>query len=129
MRRPLQQIGDRNLVHVVLHAKRNGGVPLGEAGVAVIDLVAQPGMKDCRTVASAPIDSVGLSWMPLPFDVPENCPKTLTAPSRFFKVWAVAGRHADEMERRIKRRKERDLRRWNPHQFAHAPAHERDGKG
>jgi hypothetical protein len=28
----------------------------------------------------------------------------------FFKVWAVAGRHADEVERRRKRRKEKDLR-------------------
>jgi hypothetical protein len=42
--------------------------------------------------------------------VPVDCPKTLTAPSKFFKVWAVAGRHADEIERRRKRRKEKDLR-------------------
>ena len=42
--------------------------------------------------------------------VPVDCPKTLTAPSKFFKVWAVAVRHADEVKRRIKRRKERDLR-------------------
>jgi len=48
--------------------------------------------------------------MPLPFDVPEDCPKMLTAPSRFFKVWAIAGCHADKAERKRKRRKERDLR-------------------
>jgi hypothetical protein len=48
--------------------------------------------------------------MSFPFVVPVDCPKTLTAPSRFFRVWAVAERHADEMERRIKRRKEKDLR-------------------
>jgi hypothetical protein len=43
--------------------------------------------------------------------VPVDCPKTLTAPSKFFKVWAVAGRHADEVERRrMKRREEKDLR-------------------
>jgi hypothetical protein len=48
--------------------------------------------------------------MPLLLTVPVDCPKTLTAPSRFFRVWAVAERHADEMERRIKRRKEKDLR-------------------
>jgi hypothetical protein len=28
----------------------------------------------------------------------------------FFKVWAVAGRHTDEVERRMKRREEKDLR-------------------
>jgi hypothetical protein len=48
--------------------------------------------------------------MPFPFVVPVDCPKTLTAPSKFFKVWAIAGRHAEEVERRIKRRKEKDLR-------------------
>jgi hypothetical protein len=39
-----------------------------------------------------------------------DCPKTLTAPSKFFNVWAIAECHADEAERKIKRRKERDLR-------------------
>jgi hypothetical protein len=48
--------------------------------------------------------------MPLLLIVPVDCPKTLTAPSKFFRVWAVAERHADEVERRIKRRKEKDLR-------------------
>jgi hypothetical protein len=33
----------------------------------------------------------------------------------FFRVWAVAERHADEMERRIKRRKEKDLRTEGMH--------------
>jgi hypothetical protein len=42
--------------------------------------------------------------------VPVDWPKTLTAPSMFFKVWAVAVRHANEVERRRKRRKEKDLR-------------------
>jgi hypothetical protein len=48
--------------------------------------------------------------MPFALTVPVDWPKTLTAPSRFLKVWAVAVRHADEVERRIKRRKEKDLR-------------------
>jgi hypothetical protein len=48
--------------------------------------------------------------MPFALIVPVVWPKTLTAPSRFFKVWAVAVRHANEVERRIKRRKEKDLR-------------------
>jgi hypothetical protein len=42
--------------------------------------------------------------------VPVDWPKTLTAPSKFFKVWAVVVRHADEVERRRKRKKEKDLR-------------------
>jgi len=33
----------------------------------------------------------------------------------FFRVWAVAERQADEMERRIKRRKEKDLRTEGMH--------------
>jgi hypothetical protein len=33
----------------------------------------------------------------------------------FFRVWAVAERHADEMKRRIKRRKEKDLRTEGMH--------------
>ena len=53
--------------------------------------------------------------MSFPFVVPVDCPKTLTAPSMFFRVWAVAERHADEMERRIKRRKEKDLRTEGMH--------------
>ena len=56
------------------------------------------------------MDSVGWSRTPFAFVVPVVWPKTLTAPSRFFKVWAVAVRHADEIERRTKRRKEKDLR-------------------
>jgi hypothetical protein len=48
--------------------------------------------------------------MPLPFVVPVDCPNALIPASKFFKVWAVAGRHAGEVERRIKRRKEKDLR-------------------
>jgi hypothetical protein len=48
--------------------------------------------------------------MPFALIVPVDCPKTLIAPSKFFKVWAVAGRHADEAKRRRKRRKEKDLR-------------------
>jgi hypothetical protein len=42
--------------------------------------------------------------------VPVDCPKTLTAPSRFFNDWAIALCHVDEAERKAKRRKERDLR-------------------
>ena len=53
--------------------------------------------------------------MPLLLIVPVDCPKTLTAPSKFFRVWAVAERHADEVERRIKRRKEKDLRTEGMH--------------
>ena len=41
-RRPLHQIGPGNLMHVVLHVHGEQGcrVPLGVAGVAVVDLVA-----------------------------------------------------------------------------------------
>jgi hypothetical protein len=47
--------------------------------------------------------------MPFALTVPVDWPKTLTAPSMFFKVWAAAVCHADEVERR-RRRKEKHLR-------------------
>jgi hypothetical protein len=45
-------------------------------------------------------------------EVPENCPKTPTAASKFFKVWPIARfpSHADEVERKRRMRKKRDLR-------------------
>src|SRR5580693_6720956 len=48
--------------------------------------------------------------MPLPLEVPENCPKTFTAPSRFFSVCAPAWlpNQSDETARKRRRKRERD---------------------
>jgi hypothetical protein len=47
--------------------------------------------------------------MPLPLELPENCPKILTEPSRFLSVWAGAEYNTDEAKRRV--RKRTDLRK------------------
>jgi hypothetical protein len=51
----------------------------------------------------------------LPFEDWENCPKMLTAPSRFFRVWAEAvwPSQGDAVRRKGRRKKERDRDRMN----------------